>query len=160
MTESESEENESEGEGGIVIHNASYEMQAGFVGDDAPRSVFKSLIARKTCPHYHIGMNMKDCYIGFQAEEKQRLYCYTGCQPIQNGIIKDWNGIENIWKCLFDDELRVDPKQTESGVLMLHSSLTSRQAKKKMMEIMFEKFEVPKYYSISQEATALYSTGI
>ena len=141
----------------IVIQNSSYQMKAGFAGDDAPLCVFPSVIARQTCPHVHVGMGFKACYVGYQAVQKQQFYCYSGIQPIQKGIIEDWDGIEAIWRYIFDEELRVSPEKHE--ILMTHSSLTTKKEKKKMMEIMFETFNV-KYYSISQESLALYSQGI
>jgi len=47
----------------LVIDNGSGMCKAGFAGDDAPRSVFPSLIGRARQPGIMVGMEQRDAYV-------------------------------------------------------------------------------------------------
>ena len=48
----------------IVIDNGSATMKAGFAGDDAPRTVFPTVVGRPRHAGIMIGMDRRDAYIG------------------------------------------------------------------------------------------------
>lgn len=64
--------------------------------------------------------------------------------PIDHGIITKWEDMEKIWHHTYYNELRVSPD--DHPVMMTEAPLNPRQNREKMMEIMFEKFNVPAYY--------------
>lgn len=51
----------------IVIDNGSGYTKAGFVGDDAPRSVHRTVMGRPKTPNIMVGLDQKNCYIGREA---------------------------------------------------------------------------------------------
>jgi actin-related protein len=55
----------------LVVDNGSGMCKAGFAGDDAPRSVFPSLIGRARQPGIMVGMEQRDAYVGDEAQAKR-----------------------------------------------------------------------------------------
>ena len=129
----------------VVIDNGSSFICAGFGRDDAPRSVFPSVIG------YH---NHKAHYIGDEAQNKSDILSLR--YPIERGIITNWDDMEKIWHHTFYNELRVDP--TEQPTLLIESCF-NQPNRDKMVEIMFETFNVPATYVSNSGLLSLYSTG-
>ena len=133
----------------IVIDNGSGMMKAGFAGDDAPRAVFPSII----------GTNMsqkESVYIGDEALSKRAIY-YTLKYPIEQGTITNWDDMEKIWHHIFHHELRVAPENQE--VLLTEIALNLKANRRKMSEIMFERFNTPAMYVAIQAVLSLYASG-
>ena len=49
----------------IVIDNGSYQMKAGFAGDDTPRAVFPSVVGRPKHQGVMVGMGQKGLLVIF-----------------------------------------------------------------------------------------------
>lgn len=62
-----------------------------------------------------------------------------------------------IWNEAFSNQLRVDP--TEHPVLMTEAPLNPKKNRERMMEILFETFQVPAMYVCVQAVLGLYATG-
>ena len=50
--------------GPVVIDNGSGMCKAGFSGEEAPRSVFSSVVGRTRFQNVLVGMESKDCFVG------------------------------------------------------------------------------------------------
>ena len=127
---------------GIVIDNGSYTIRAGFAGYNEPQCTFSSMV---------IGPDHKGWYhVGYEADARKRYYPAT--YPIQNGIITDWSYIQNIWYGIFHQELRMNgPLYPEKyPVLLTESPFNHKYDREIMMEIMFERFEVPAVFVIME----------
>jgi actin-related protein len=64
----------------IVIDTGTLTTKCGFAGDDAPRSVFRTLASKPRVPGIMAGMDLSDAYVGAQATTE---YCATNCGMIQ-----------------------------------------------------------------------------
>jgi actin-related protein len=138
----------------LVIDNGSGWFKAGFAGDEAPRTVFPSLYGRRLNTTVMNGLE-KDFYVGEEAQIKRG--CLNLRFPIQNGIITDFNDVEEIWKHTFYNELHVAPE--EHPLLLTEPPNNPLVNREKMTQIMFETFSVPAMYVAIQAVLSIYATG-
>eukprot|EP01084_Bolivina_argentea_P082259 148936_1 len=144
----------------IIIDNGSAFIKCGFgsIVYDAPQAVFPTVIGR---PRYHgvmrsFGSFSKDEYVGVEVLGKRDILTMTN--PIEYGYVTDWDKMERIWHHAFN-QLMVD---TEEHPVLLTDKHVKQQKinREKTIQIMFETFNVPKFYISLQSKLCLYAHGI
>lgn len=138
-----------------VVDLGSGLVKSGFAGDDAPRSVFYSLVGRPRHQGVMVGMGQKDTYVGDEAQAKRGILALS--RPVQKGIVNDWDAMEKILHHNFYNELRVAPE--ERACLVTEAPLNPRANRDKMITMLFETFNVPAAYVSIQAVLSLYSSG-
>jgi actin-related protein len=135
----------------IVIDNGSGVVKAGLAGEAIPSVIFPSVIGQP-----------------FQQEDptEEVLYVGDGVAPLAGGVkvryplaegkIKRWDDIELIWDHTFN-LLEVEPSY--HPVLLTEPPLNPLKNREKMIEIMFEKYQVPGFYVAVQAVLSLYASG-
>ena len=122
-----------EGEAGgevqaLVVDNGSGMCKAGFAGDDAPRSVFSTIVGRPKVPGIMVGLDQKEVYVGSEAQQKRGVLRIE--QPIEHGIVTNWDDMEKVWHHTLYNELRVSPE--EHPILMTEAPLNPRENRERM----------------------------
>jgi len=139
----------------LVIDNGSCMIKAGFSGDKAPRSVFPTVVGRPKYKHHYVATCKYDVFVGDDACAKAGVLLLK--YPIEHGIVNNWDDMEKIWHHTFYNELHVDP--TEHPVLLTEVPLNPKRNRVKMIEIMFDTFNVPSFYLANTGVLSLYSSG-
>ncbi|KAI7866342.1 actin family [Spinellus fusiger] len=132
----------------IVIDNGSGFIKAGFAAEDAPSSIFSSVVGY---PKLHKSMagTIRD-------ESQSRCDTLTLSHPIERGIINNWEDMENVWQYTFN-ELDVVPE--ENNVLLTEPPRNPSPNRERMLVMMFETFHVSSVYLSMQAVLSLYASG-
>ncbi|KAE8326505.1 actin-1 [Aspergillus sergii] len=121
--------------------------KAGFAGDNGPRTVFPTIVGHEGFENYS--------YIGDDAVVNAEMISLTN--PIERGLITNWDDMEKIWGHAFASGLQVAPK--EHPVLLTEHPLNPKSNREKTTQIMFETFQVPAYFIGIDAVLALYASG-
>eukprot|EP00672_Neobodo_designis_P028557 CAMPEP_0174854128 /NCGR_PEP_ID=MMETSP1114-20130205/30094_1 /TAXON_ID=312471 /ORGANISM="Neobodo designis, Strain CCAP 1951/1" /LENGTH=379 /DNA_ID=CAMNT_0016088803 /DNA_START=38 /DNA_END=1177 /DNA_ORIENTATION=+ len=132
----------------VVIDNGSGVIKGGFAGEEQPRSVFASCIARGR------GGNEGHVLVGDQAQEATRGYTLN--YPVEFGIVNNWDSIEMLWAHMYD-QLQVDP--SNQAALVTEAPLNPKANREAIATTLFEKFNVPAMQLQIQAVLSLYSGG-
>eukprot|EP01084_Bolivina_argentea_P157761 274902_1 len=83
--------------------------------------------------------------------------------PIQNGMITDFNAMEQIWRYLMYNALRAPPEECPILLTDIYASgaeqKSYRTCREKITQFMFEDFNIPVMYLSPRETLTLYSYG-
>lgn len=139
----------------VVIDNGSGTIKAGFAGDDAPRSVFSTVVGRPRVPGIMVGMDQKHVFMGEEAKAKKDVLHLKS--PIEKGLVEDWDDMEKLWHHTLFSELRVSPE--EHPIMLTETSLNPKPNRERVAQIMFETFNVPYLYLHLQAVLALLASG-
>jgi actin len=139
----------------IIIDNGTGMVKAGFAGNDAPEYIFPSIIGTtKYANTMYTEESNQGMYIGNDAIDKRGILKLR--YPMEHGIVNNWTDMESIWKYTFD-KLSVD--YTLHNVMLTEPPLNPKKNREKMMEIMFDTFNVPASFVAIQGVLGLYSSG-
>lgn len=133
--------------GVLVVDTGSHSVKAGVAGEDDPRCVVPTVVARTATGDR--------TYVGTEAvaQEGLRRVC-----PLNPEADPDWDLLQGVWEHVFERELRVDVR--EHPLLLTELPTMSESAKMRMVEVMFEAFHCPALYVANAGVLSLYSQGV
>jgi actin-related protein len=141
----------------LVVDNGSGSIKAGFAGEDAPKVMFPTIVGATKHKSTVVGMGEKECFVGSEAQEKRGTLILK--KPIERGMISSWEDMEHMWHHTFFQELRVNPSDDIGCVLLTEAPLNSKENREKMIQVMFESFNVPAAFLQMSAVLALYASG-
>lgn len=92
----------------LVIDNGSDTIKAGFSCKNQPQVIIPSLVGQprpKFLNHITFNPNLKDRYVGNEAQVNRDILELS--HPIENGLIKQWDDMEKVWKIYSDLIIRL-----------------------------------------------------
>lgn len=138
-----------------MLEMGSMMTKAGFGGDDAPRSVFPTIVGRCRHQGVMVGMGQKDSYVGDEAQSKRGVL--TLKYPVEQGVPVSFDDVERLMHHAMYNELRVAPE--DHPLLFVDEPHMPREARSRLTQIAFETFNVPAVYFATNSATSLYASG-
>lgn len=138
-----------------VFDFGTYETFAGIAGDDAPLTVFPSVVGRPKQKPGMVGMGNPEFQVGDAAISLRGV---MKLQPVmEDGIITNFDHFERLVHHTFYNELRLDPEN--HGVVFGVPLFSPLMQEQKMSQILFETFNVPEMGGFTQPALSMYSSG-
>jgi len=137
----------------VILDIGQFSSKVGFAGSDSPAATFLTMVGE---PKYQqVGMLAeKQFYVGDSISDTLGLYKISN--PIQNGTIVDWVLFEKLLDYIFY-VLRVDPSLC-SVLYAIHPQFTDED-KRKLYQLLFEKYQVQRIYFAIDAMLTLYAGG-
>eukprot|EP00656_Telonema_subtile_P000415 TRINITY_DN10191_c0_g1_i2.p1 TRINITY_DN10191_c0_g1~~TRINITY_DN10191_c0_g1_i2.p1 ORF type:complete len:680 (-),score=63.95 TRINITY_DN10191_c0_g1_i2:5-2044(-) len=140
----------------VVMDLGGGSIKAGFSHDSDPAQ-FASCVGYPKMNQV-MGSAGADWYVGEKAQKKRGVLVLKW--PIEHGVVENWEVMEKIWEHAFEAELGLaDLDQSISGVLLSEAPLNPRQNRERMVQIMFDTFNVSRMYVANQAALAILGSG-
>ena len=79
-------------------------------------------------------------------------------QPMEHGIIRNWEDMQHLWNYTFFEKLRVDPRGRK--VLLTEPPMNPKANRARMAEVMFETYGFEGVYVAIQAVLTLYAQGL
>ncbi|WP_249584080.1 actin family protein [Pseudomonas viridiflava] len=135
----------------IVIDIGSGFTKVGFAGDEAPKSIFPTVVGRPESG----SSDTIAAYVGDEALLKEKSLNIS--KPIVSGSVNNWNDYEQILHHAFSNALRVDTE--DYSVLLIETPDNPKASREKMVQMLFEKFGCPHVYLNNHAAMAAHATN-
>eukprot|EP01080_Neovahlkampfia_damariscottae_P008070 gene8070-12531_t len=129
-----------------VFCNNTSSIQYGIAGDDEPRGIYSPFI----------GQDKNKYYVSTEMDKKMKELLDIK-NPIEYGIIQDFDAMEKIWDYNFE-ELKCK-KTNQHSVIMTDELGTSAKNKRKITEIMFEKYDLEMFSLYKTPALNCFAYG-
>jgi len=139
----------------VVIAQTSGTVQAGHAGEDVPSAYFENVLGTEKVKRDG-GTIQKKYYFGCEAfsNGKKKLEL---SYPIVRGKIRDWDAMEKVWDEVYGTELKV--KSDTRGAIVSEYVDCAKMEREMTMQIFFESFQVPSFYSASHEMLSVFASG-
>jgi len=93
--------------------------------------------------------------IGDEAAENRNFLQVT--QPMEHGIVRNWEDMKLLWDYTFDEKLKVDTKGRK--VLLTEPPMNPKVNRQRMCQVMFEQYGFDGVYVAIQAVLTLYAQG-
>jgi actin-related protein 2 len=142
----------------VVCDNGTGFVKCGFAGANFPTAIFPSMVGRPILRSEEKidNVQLKDIMVGDEAAKLRNMLQIT--YPIDNGIIRNWEDMQYVWDYTFQEKLKVNPR--ESKIMLTEAPMNPTQNRKKMIEVMFEKYGFKSCYIAIQAVLTLYAQGL
>lgn len=138
----------------IVLDNGSGTIKAGFSGKIKPGFIIPTVCGRIKSQFFDQGK--KDIFFGKEALENIEIVDINN--PVEHGIIKNWDFMERVWYNLFENHLQISPEK--HPILLSDSPFHNEHERATMSQIMFETFNFPSLYFYNQSILSLYANNL
>eukprot|EP01084_Bolivina_argentea_P168257 291836_1 len=148
----------------VVIDTGSHTIKAGFSSSKyMPDSIFSSVVARPKSflSHNNCMTSSKKIFIGDEATSKRGILSLK--YPMEDILYQpnniQWDDIEKIYDYTFTKLHIQRDELCERTILLTESSLNPKTNREKVVQIMFETFDVDAMYIANQSVLSLYASN-
>lgn len=138
----------------IVVDLGACNCKAGFAGEDSPRSIFPTLIAKSKNTDQNNSEQLHDFVVGNMTNSNVDIPSIRS--PFRNGLVTAKDDIEKIFIHIFENELHVDSERRP--IVVSEPLENTREVRSCFAEVLFETFQIPSIYMGSSPQLALYSS--
>ncbi|PFH50941.1 hypothetical protein AMATHDRAFT_60112 [Amanita thiersii Skay4041] len=147
----------------LVVDNGTGFVKVGYAGSNFPEHVFPSIIGRpilRAEERLTTASQIKDLMIGDEAAAFRTYLQIT--QPMEHGIVKNWEDMKLLWDYTFFDKLRLDAERDVHGrkVLLTEPPMNPKANRVRMCEVMMEEYGFGGVYVAIQAVLTLYAQGL
>lgn len=96
-----------------------------------------------------------DIMVGDEAAQNRNYLQVT--QPMEHGIVRNWEDMKNLWDYTFYEKLKVDPRGRK--VLLTEPPMNPKANRQRMVQVMFEEYGFESVYVAIQAVLTLYAQG-
>jgi actin-related protein 2 len=108
------------------------------------------------CPASALALpSPQDIMVGDEAVANRRALEIS--YPLENGVVRNWEDMEHVWSYLFAEKLRTPTEGKR--VLLTEAPMNPKENKRKMLEVMFEKYGFGFAQLETQAILTLYGQG-
>ncbi|KAG1797400.1 uncharacterized protein HD556DRAFT_1233277, partial [Suillus plorans] len=106
--------------------------------DSSKHPVFPSVVGHPILrAEEHVGSAViKDIMVGDEAAENRNYLQVT--QPMEHGIVHNWEDMKHLWDYTFDEKLKVSPRGGK--VLLTEPPMNPKVNRQKMVQVIFEEY--------------------
>jgi len=142
----------------VVCDNGTGFVKCGFAGSNFPHAIFQSMVGRPVLRSEEKieNVQLKDIMVGDEASKLRSMLQIT--YPLDNGIIRNWEDMMYVWDYTFSEKLKINPK--ECKIMLTEAPMNPQSNRKKMIEVMFEKYGFNSAYISIQAVLTLYAQGL
>ena len=142
----------------VVCDNGTGFVKCGFAGSNFPHAIFPSLVGRPVlrAEEKIDNVQLKDIMVGDEAAKVRNMLQIT--YPLDNGVIRNWEDMMYVWNYTFEEKLKIKPN--ECKIMLTEAPMNPQQNRKKMAEVMFEKYGFKSVYVAIQAVLTLYAQGL
>ncbi len=126
----------------IILDCGSGYTKAGFSGYGEPSIIMPTVVGYPKTEEEGKIEDPTKLFYGQKALDNKKVLNLI--YPIQRGRITDWDTLEYFLKNLFKNELKIDIK--DYGITFHEKIPGSKEQRKKLSELFFEYFQIPKLY--------------
>jgi actin-related protein len=139
----------------IVLDNGTLTLKVGYAGENQPRFTIPMVVGTPKAGSLMVGIQTKEYFVGFEALAKQNLLDLVN--PIEDGVIMNWQYIEQLWYEVFVNNFHIDIE--EFCVLQGEKPLLPLSSRETMIQLVFETFKAGGFFVCQQSVLALFSSG-
>lgn len=142
----------------VICDNGTGFVKAGYAGENFPTLIFPSMIGTPLMRSEEEFKNveLKDVMVGDECA-KLRAMLDTS-YPVENGIVKDWEGMQHIWNYTFNERMKIEPKDYK--IMLTEPPSNPKENKVKMCTHMFETYGFEAAKVSIQAMLVLYAQGL
>jgi len=151
----------------ICMDIGTYQVKAGYAGEDTPKYVFPSAIGRISDGSNMMDTdgddananknNVKGFFVGTQSLNIRRDNMEITSPFGEHGVLSDWDAVEALWSHAFKDQMRINPEG--HPIMMAEPTHNSKAAREKAVELLFEKYKAPAVFLAKNSVLSSFAVG-